>query len=270
MDCFEKFDPISGHVPSYPFYELFDVAWSAREFLEGVSRHDICWIEQDVDSMIENMRERLAEASARTENHTEQDPTDLDDELSEVEALRIAVGCGLGTRKPSDPSYSPVKCAAVLALMYVARCIETLECPEEDLGTADEGPVAARLIPAAADAINAASALGLALMWENHGWLESELEDEFEERIANFSKERSRKAAFKKHDATNTAKAFIRTEWVKFQDQYNGNKSAFARDYSARLRHEFKDSKGFPLRVTDRQIREVWLSDTPAAGKPAG
>ncbi len=265
MDCFEKFDPIGGDVPSYPFYELFDVAWNAREFLEGMSRQDICWIELDVDSMIERMRELVAEAAARKANHTEQDSADFDDELSEVEALRIAVGCGLGTREPSEPSYSPVKCAAVLALMFVARCIENLECPEEDLGTADEGPVAARLIPAAADAINAALALGLALMYENHGWLESELETEIEERLANFSKDRARRAALKKHDATNSAKAFVKTEWVKHRDAYDGNKSTFAKDYSARLRSEFTDSKGAPLRVTDRQIREVWLSDTPPA-----
>jgi hypothetical protein len=212
VDCFEKFDPIGGNVPLWPFYGLFDVAWKAREILEGMSRQDICWIERDVDSTIEHMREFVAKATAREASYLEQDPTEIDDDLSEVEALRMSVESGLRAGEPGEPSDSPARCAAVLALMFVARCIETLECPEEDLGTADEGPVAARLIPAADDALNAALAVGLALMYENHSWLERELEIELDERVANFSKERASRAAQRKHQKNRDAKERV-FEW---------------------------------------------------------
>ena len=74
----------------------------------------------------------------------------------------MAVDCGQLSSYPGSPGYyHPDKNAAVLTLMFVARCIETLECSEEDLGTCDEGPTAARLISAANEAIEAAAALGL-------------------------------------------------------------------------------------------------------------
>lgn len=88
--------------------------------------------------------------------------------------------------------------------------------------------------------------------------------------VANAASAKARLNALKKHAVTNSAKVFVRAEWVKLHDDYDGNKSAFARDYSARLSHEFKDSKGAPLKVTEKQIREVWLSDTPPASKQAG
>ena len=34
-----------------------------------------------------------------------------------------------------------------------------------------------------------------------------------------------------KHRKTNAAKAFVRAEWIKHRDAYDGNKSAFTRDY---------------------------------------
>jgi hypothetical protein len=67
-----------------------------------------------------------------------------------------------------------------------------------------------------------------------------------------------------KHRKTNQAKAFVRAEWHKHREAYEGNKSAFTRDYVKRVLHEFDAT------VTEKQMREVWLRDTPAASKPDG
>lgn len=73
--------------------------------------------------------------------------------------------------------------------------------------------------------------------------------------------------ALKRHAATSLAKEFVLSEWGKNREHYKGNKSAFARDYSARLRNEFVDNKGDPLDIKEKTIRELWLSDAPSASK---
>ena len=67
-----------------------------------------------------------------------------------------------------------------------------------------------------------------------------------------------------RHAPTKRARAFVLTEWKQHRSAYSGNKSAFARDYVRRIKHELGVS------VTEKTIREVWLADTPNAGKPAG
>lgn len=52
------------------------------------------------------------------------------------------------------------------------------------------------------------------------------------------------------------AKEFVRSEWVKHGvSDYHGNKSAFARDYSRRVKNEMGTD------VTDKTISEAWLRD---------
>ena len=264
MDCFDNFDPIEGNVPLYPFYGLFDVAWKARELLAGLSKQDNKWIEHEVDWQIEKARDLFAEAAERNQNRLDDDSDDFDEEISEIEAMSFAVDAGLGTTNSDEPGHCPIRCAAVLALMFVANCINTLNCPEEDLGTADEGPIGARLIPAANDAFNAALALGLALKYERHIEITNDLEIEMDERLADFNKDRARRAAMRKHGPTNQAKAFVTAEWARHRSAYNGNKSAFARDYVRRIHNEYHVS------ITEKQMREVWLKDTPPASKPDG
>lgn len=92
---------------------------------------------------------------------------------------------------------------------------------------------------------------------------------EFERNIEVLEKrqERSRLArlgAEAAHGESNNARAWVQSEWLKHRDVYSGNKSAFARDYVGRLRHERS------VVVTEKQMREVWLRDTPPAGKRAG
>jgi hypothetical protein len=57
---------------------------------------------------------------------------------------------------------------------------------------------------------------------------------------------------------------FVKAEWAKYRLAYQGNKSEFARIYSRRVLNEHG------VKVTDKQIREVWLKNTPVACNPDG
>ena len=70
--------------------------------------------------------------------------------------------------------------------------------------------------------------------------------------------------AIKGHAKRHSAIAFVKAEWAKHREDYNGNKSAFARAYTRRLFRE----KG--INVTERQMRDVWLLDNPVASNPDG
>ena len=78
-----------------------------------------------------------------------------------------------------------------------------------------------------------------------------------------FNTLRAKKNAALRHEQSRKAKAFVLGEWALHRDAYNGNKSAFTRDYVKRVRNEFD------VVVTEKQMREVWLKNTPLAGKPA-
>ena len=74
---------------------------------------------------------------------------------------------------------------------------------------------------------------------------------------------RARKAANTRHEGSRKARNFVRSEWVAHQAEYQGNKSAFARDYVKRVWNELE------IRVTEKTVRESWLADTPSASKTA-
>lgn len=76
--------------------------------------------------------------------------------------------------------------------------------------------------------------------------------------------ERATDMATRRHADTNSARDWVRSEWHAYRDAYQGNKSAFARDYVRRVFNE----RG--VQVTEKQMREVWLKDPPPAGKQAG
>jgi hypothetical protein len=80
------------------------------------------------------------------------------------------------------------------------------------------------------------------------------------------AKKKAREAAAKRVEKTNSAKAWVRDEWALKKPAYKGNKSDFARTYASLVRVKFTDNKGDPLSITEKTIRESWLSDTPPAG----
>jgi hypothetical protein len=67
-----------------------------------------------------------------------------------------------------------------------------------------------------------------------------------------------------RHAPNRKAREFVVAEWLKHREAYGGNKSEFARHYAARVWNELQ------VRVTEKQIREVWLASTPPASKPDG
>lgn len=70
--------------------------------------------------------------------------------------------------------------------------------------------------------------------------------------------------AASKHGKSNKAKEWVQAEWRIYKTEYNGNKSAFSRDYVRRCLNEYE------VKVTEKQMREVWLKDPPSASKPDG
>lgn len=74
----------------------------------------------------------------------------------------------------------------------------------------------------------------------------------------------ARKAVAKRFAANDAAKTWVRSEWKAHSAAYEGNKSAFARDYVRRVRNE----RG--VSITEKTMCEVWLRDTPDARIPAG
>ena len=68
----------------------------------------------------------------------------------------------------------------------------------------------------------------------------------------------------KGHSKRYPAIDFVKAEWAKHRLAYQGNKSEFARIYSRRVLNEHG------VKVTDKQIREVWLKNPPVASNPDG
>lgn len=66
-----------------------------------------------------------------------------------------------------------------------------------------------------------------------------------------------------RHASTNRARAWVSMEWKAHRSEYENNKSEFSRHYVRRVQHEFG------VTITEKQMREVWLRDTPPASKPA-
>lgn len=305
MDCFDNFDPLTGDIPGYPFAELWGIVAQARVLLAGSSSDDIRDIERNLDNLIADAKAECAHIWL--DNHVEQvikegsweldylptgttathqsvrhllenwpdsavEPDYLtEDDLSNVEALRMAVSMGDVGKLDSEHSY-PVKCAAVLALMKAADCLGSMECSEEDLGTHEDGPTAARLLSAANDAIEAALALGyaseLAALSESLAEAAEDLAETIEEVQQRFNAERARKAATARHMYLKPAIQYVQTEWVKHREAYNFNKTDFARTYVELIRNRYRDRRGDPLKVTIKTITDVWLA--PSASKQAG
>lgn len=84
--------------------------------------------------------------------------------------------------------------------------------------------------------------------------------------IANLQadeKRRRRTRTLSQHAERIAARTWVKNEWESHRDAYDSNKSEFSRIYVRRLMNE----RGIP--VTEKTMRDVWLSDTPIASTPA-
>jgi hypothetical protein len=305
VDCFDNFDPLTGDVPSFPFFELWHVVSEARILLAGLSRDEIRSIERNLDVLIYDKKTELAryclddyvqkviETSSWELQHlpantvptpqnvrhllenwpgSEEDREYLiEDDFTDLEALRATILTGeLGTLD-NEHSY-PIQCVAVLALMKAANCVYTMRCPEDELGVHDDGPVASRLVSAANDAIESALALGyaneLAALAESRAEAAADLAETIKDRQMRFSKERAQKAAIARHEHLKPAVEFVRSEWQEHCEAYSFNKSDFARTYVELVRRTYRDRRGDPLKITIKTITDVWLA--PSASRPTG
>lgn len=78
---------------------------------------------------------------------------------------------------------------------------------------------------------------------------------------------RKNEAAFKaqmRYVENEKARTFVQHEWATHRGAYNGNKSEFARIYVRRVANEFA------VKISEKQMREIWLKDTRLASKPDG
>lgn len=87
---------------------------------------------------------------------------------------------------------------------------------------------------------------------------------------ADARKETSINALLAKNAENYKAQDFVKNEWAKHRHAYNDNKSAFSRTYVAIVANTFKTANGDPLRITEKQMREVWLKTPLSASKQAG
>lgn len=106
-----------------------------------------------------------------------------------------------------------------------------------------------------ADRIQANHKIQMAITSAQPGLVEAELSKLMSERASN--------AARKRHSKNDAARNFVAAEWHRNSAEYDGNKTAFARDYVRRVENEFE------ITVTEKTMREVWLRDTLTARKQA-
>jgi hypothetical protein len=146
--------------------------------------------------------------------------------------------------------------------MKVADCLNSLECPEEDLGTHEDGPIAARLLSAANNAIEAALALGyaseLAASAERRSEANEEIMEEIEERQRRFSEDLKRKAAAAGAlgaRAKNARYEILKIWALEKAGTMNGDDKSIARKLSRELPSHLVDVSGDPVRLIYDALR---------------
>jgi hypothetical protein len=73
----------------------------------------------------------------------------------------------------------------------------------------------------------------------------------------------AKRASSERHKKNRIAKKFVADEWQEHRNAYKNNKSDFSRHY---VRILIKDHD---VTITEKQLREEWLKDSPSASKPA-
>ena len=299
MSWFDDFYPLVWNVPEYPFKRLRATVNMARNHLRGLdirhlqqiesvvqdsmSEQRAIYVEEELDFLVAGLLRRggwelsfLEDPNRAGEREIryllEHWPPEADDQpnlpsendLSDVDALELAIDAGLPASPPGVVSDDPVKCAAVLALMLVAECYDALGLDKEVPRSVQLDMKFASVSVAADAAIEATRSAGLAEKLHGQESLRSTLSAEqraqLQLQVVRVTRERAKHAAEKRHSSMRQAKLFVQSEWDKNAEAYNKNKSDFARNYVVLIRDQFHDNKGDPLRVTEKTIRDTWLS----------
>lgn len=299
MSWFDDFDPLVGNVPDYPFKRLRATVWAARNHLRGLdikqirqiervvqdslSEQRAIYVEVEMDSLVAGLikhggwelsfLENPDEPSERAIRYLlEHWPAEADDQpdlpsendLSDVDALELAIDALLPASPPEHVSDDPVRCAAVLALMLVAECYATLDWDKYVPHSLLVDVKLASFSAAGDAAIEAARSVGLSEKLHKEVSLRSALSAEqraqLHAQVVQTTRERAKYAAEKRHSCMRLAKLFVQAEWHKNAEAYKWNKSDFARTYVALILDRFQDAKGDPMSVTEKTIRDVWLA----------
>jgi hypothetical protein len=160
---------------------------------------------------------------------------------------------------------------AVLALMIICAAVHVTQLSRGGSSPNPTEPTVWQLKVVAWATINAMAAIAHAENLDLEQKIRNDIAHKQPEVVADAlsrrTSERAVNAANKRHAPGNNARDWVCKEWTLHCESYSGNKSAFSRDYAGRVKNEFKNLKGEPLSVTEKTIREVWLKNTPAAGK---
>ncbi len=270
--------------------DITEIRFAADEIGKQIDEEIDAYIELETDSLVERLSESggyqcryLPDDSDGTEGEIRDllenwsgefnDPSGLPerDDLSDLDALsnfldndsdpqKVCIQLGLCEAEPHE-------FYAVLALMTICQVIHlhphplrvnhyTVEPSRTAIRAIGDATIQATEILAYGDQIKFEAQIKKALAMQ---WPEL-LAKAVEERIS----ERATMAAQKRHGKNDSARRFVVTEWQRVSAEYDGNKTAFTRDYVRRVLNEYD------LTVTEKTMREVWLKDTPTAGKQAG
>lgn len=230
----------------------------------GYLRHPEEAGEREIRELLKNWP---SEADDRPSLATESD-------LSEVDALELAIDASLPAVPPFEGKLQhltdPAASAAVLALMLIADALESFEWHRAGPTQLRGDLIFAGYQAAAENAVHAALAIGLADRLRHEVKVREQLSMEQQEALRQQAKalarERARQSANRKHAPMKQAREWVYSEWLAKAAAFGGNKSDFARVYVGLIRQKFRDSKGDPLAVTDKQVRDVWLR-THATGQ---
>lgn len=191
------------------------------------------------------------------------DDLDAFQEIINSDYLYSGIGNGL--------QVSEAEAYAVIALMRLDEAASFLFIPEKK--TADGTSIYAGPSPWEKRHVIAAGNLIVEAM-EIICFAERELSDEKLRELRNEQKEvmvsqveaaarkkTSRLALDAKYASNTAARNFVKKEWAAHRSEYDNNKSAFVRSYVAIVANKFNDSKGNPLKITEKQMRESWLAE---------
>jgi len=271
---FDKFKPLSSSVPDRPFLLLPSIAARARRLLQGRNHKQVISAASTIDWLISDHRALIKAGKRQFADYVPINT--MGDGPNDVEILKDGINWYVLGDDEEFPDGEESEYFAVLALSYLAEALDWLAGHKD--GRVTEGndfysmSMAGEFALRAMDAISHGEQSVNALYYSTKF---SEAQRNLQNTIirvneiaAKQAQEkisiRASKNAIKGHAIRNEAREFAKREWRAHSDSYDGNKSAFARYYVRRVKNEYN------VDVTEKQMREVWLVDTPPASKPAG
>jgi hypothetical protein len=242
------------HLPADPLEE--EAAHAGYSYSHGVT-------EDEIRDLLANW-ERYSDEQIQLPSH---------EDFDELTALQDCLGyewfdkselIHFGLFEPEEHEFF-----AVFALMIICDAVHSN--PRTKINYVWPEPTVSQIKAIGSASINAVEAMAYAERLKREQKIRKSLALEqpeiLKKELSRRTSEKAVNAANIRHAANNMARIWVCKEWKQHRESYSGNKSEFSRTYVTRVVNEFINSKGEPLKVTEKTIREVWLSDAPSAGK---